>query len=67
MPIPTPRPTEKKKEFLERCMSDEIMTAEYTDKEQRYAVCNVQFDKNILDGYKNIVNNKTNDNDLRKK
>jgi len=67
MPIPTPRPTEKKKEFLERCMSDKIMTAEYTDKEQRYAVCNVQFDKNILDGYKNIVNNKTNDNDLRKK
>lgn len=65
MPIPTPRPTEKKSEFIERCMSDEIMTAEYTDVQQRLAICQVQFHNHMLDGYENIINNQTTDNDIR--
>ena len=41
MPIPTPQPTETKEQFIERCMSDEKMVAEY-DAPQRYAVCSLQ-------------------------
>ena len=66
MPIPTPRPTEKKKDFIERCMSDEIMTAEYTDVQQRMAICQVQFSNHMLDGYETIMNTDNNkDNDIR--
>ena len=56
MPIPTPRPTEKKKDFIQRCMSDEIMTTEYTDVQQRMAICQVQFSEHMLDGYETIMN-----------
>lgn len=41
MPIPTPQPNETKEQFIERCMSDEKMVAEY-DAPQRYAVCSLQ-------------------------
>ena len=39
--IPTPQPNETKEQFIERCMSDEKMVAEY-DAPQRYAVCSLQ-------------------------
>ena len=66
MPIPTPRPTEKKKDFIQRCMSDEIMTAEYTDVQQRMAICQVQFSEHMLDGYETIMNiNKIKEDDIR--
>jgi hypothetical protein len=45
MPIPTPKPTETQKEFVQRCMSDEIMNNEYPDKDQRYSVCIMQYKK----------------------
>lgn len=45
MPIPTPQQTETQKEFIQRCMSDEVMISEYTDKDQRYSICLTQFDK----------------------
>ena len=40
MPIPTPKDNEMKEEFIERCMSDEVMQ-EYDDK-QRLAICESQ-------------------------
>jgi hypothetical protein len=48
MPIPTPTPTESSKDFLERCMSDEVMLSEYPDQAQRFAVCSITFDKQKL-------------------
>lgn len=45
MPIPTPHSNEDKKDFLVRCMSDEVMKSEYTDVEQRYAVCSAQLNE----------------------
>ena len=43
MQIPKPRKNEGKQEFLERCMSNETMRQEYSDQDQRYAVCNSQW------------------------
>jgi len=40
MPLPKPKPTESRNQFLSRCMSDETSMTEYPDSEQRYAVCN---------------------------
>ena len=42
MPIPTPQPEEKDKEFLQRCMIDDKMVEEYPDKDQRYSICITQ-------------------------
>jgi hypothetical protein len=39
MPIPTPKPEEKREDFMARCMSDSKMLSEYTDASQRYAIC----------------------------
>lgn len=39
MPIPTPKENETQKEFLQRCMSDPVMVAEYKTTDQRYIVC----------------------------
>jgi len=47
-------------------MSDEIMTAEYTDVQQRMAICQVQFSEHMLDGYETIMNiNKIKEDDIR--
>jgi len=43
MPIPTPNPGESFDKFIERCMSDENMIADY-DQSQRYAICAVKFE-----------------------
>ena len=39
MPIPKPTDGEIKKEFIARCMGDEVMLADYKDTEQRSGVC----------------------------
>jgi hypothetical protein len=39
MPIPNKKDNESKKEFLSRCMGDEVMNDEFTSANQRYAVC----------------------------
>jgi hypothetical protein len=39
MPIPQPKPDEKKNDFISRCMSDKVMVKEYPDQAQRYAIC----------------------------
>ena len=44
MPLPTPRPTESEKEFRRRCMGDDTMIREYPDRDQRFAVCQTQWE-----------------------
>lgn len=39
MPQPKPEKDESKKEFLDRCMGDEVMKDEFEDNDQRLAVC----------------------------
>jgi hypothetical protein len=43
MPIPTPKPEEKREDFMARCMSDSKMLTEYSDASQRYAICITKF------------------------
>ena len=57
MPIPKPNMNESKEDFLDRCMIDATMVAEYDDK-QRYAICESQLETNkkIMDVKKrNII------------
>jgi hypothetical protein len=48
MPIPKPKPRENNSRFISRCMNDNIMESEYPDRDQRYAVCSSQLEKNYL-------------------
>ena len=43
MPLPKPKAGEKQSEFISRCMSDGTMMIEYREKDQRLAVCYVQW------------------------
>lgn len=45
MPIPTPKPDEAHDDFIERCMSDDSMVAEYDDDRQRFAICQSQWNE----------------------
>ena len=45
MPIPEPNDDETQKDFISRCMGDDVMVADYTDREQRAAVCYGQWRK----------------------
>jgi len=45
MPIPNKKNNESKKEFLSRCMGDEVMNDEFTSANQRYAVCRSKWKK----------------------
>jgi HK97 family phage prohead protease len=45
MPLPKPKKDESKDEFMDRCMSDSVMKKEYPDNDQRYAVCESQWDE----------------------
>ena len=45
MPLITPTKGQSKEDFLEKCMGDSTMNEEYQDEDQRYAVCNSQWDK----------------------
>ena len=47
MPIPKPRSDESRDEFIQRCMDDETMLDEYTDADQRLAVCITNLDKAV--------------------
>lgn len=47
MPIPTPNPNENKRDFVQRCMSDEKMASEYKNTEQRLAVCSTSYEENL--------------------
>jgi len=43
MPIPQPTNSEEKNDFIARCMTDDIMNAEYPDAKQRIAICQIQW------------------------
>lgn len=43
MPIPKPYKYENKQDFVERCVADNAMQSEFTDKNRRVAVCNSRF------------------------
>ncbi len=45
MPLPTPTTDETETAFVARCMGDETMKTDFTDDEQRLAVCFSQFNK----------------------
>lgn len=42
MPLPTPSKDESHAEFMDRCMSHEMMMKEYPDQKQRAAICQKQ-------------------------
>ena len=44
-PLPTPRKNEKKKDFIQRFMSNKSMTDEYSDVSQRRAIAESQWDR----------------------
>lgn len=45
MPLPNPQPKESQAEFMNRCMEDPKMCQEYPMKDQRLAVCYMQWKK----------------------
>jgi len=45
MPLPSPSPDEEHDAFMDRCMGDSTMNEEYPNEDQRYAVCQTQWDK----------------------
>jgi len=47
MPIPKPRKDESKKDFIQRCMTDDTMTFEYEDIDQRLAVCSTTYEEKL--------------------
>lgn len=44
MPLPKPNDGESQGDFMDRCMGNETMVAEYPDEEQRAAVCHKQWE-----------------------
>jgi uncharacterized protein len=45
MPLPKPKDSETEKDFIKRCMSDDLMKEEFDDNDQRLAVCYAQWNK----------------------
>jgi hypothetical protein len=43
MPLPSKRKDEAQKEFMVRCMGDDVMNTEFKDAKQRAAVCISQY------------------------
>ena len=43
MPLPTKQKDESQKEFMSRCMGDDVMNTEFKDAKQRAAVCVSQY------------------------
>ena len=45
MPLPKPKVTDTHDEFMDRCTANPTMNEEYPDDDQRYAVCESQWEK----------------------
>lgn len=43
MPLPKPKGTESRKDFMQRCMSDSVTVSEFPNTDQRLAVCSTQY------------------------
>jgi len=46
MPLPKPTPKEEQRDFMVRCIADDTMISEYPNKQQRLAVCYLQWRDN---------------------
>jgi len=46
MPIPKPKPNEKRRDFMARCMSEKTMVNEY-GTDQRLAICSTSYRDNL--------------------
>lgn len=58
MPLPKPKQDEGHDDFISRCMGDNVMKTEYTDTDQRYAVCERQWkdkDKKSQHDYSHVI------------
>lgn len=44
MPLPKPKPSESREEWMSRCMASDLMNSEYPDSSQRAAVCSSIWD-----------------------
>jgi len=47
MPIPKPTSNESKSEFIQRCMTDNVMVSEYENTDQRLAICSTSYEENL--------------------
>jgi hypothetical protein len=47
MPIPKPTAEETKSEFIQRCMTDNVMVSEFENTDQRLAVCSTSYEENL--------------------
>ena len=45
MPLPKPRPSENRDEFVSRCMGDTTMNNDFHATGQRFAVCLAQWER----------------------
>ena len=45
MPLPKPKQNESRKDFMQRCMNNNVMISEYRNANQRIAVCSTLFKK----------------------
>jgi hypothetical protein len=45
MPLIEPYEGEEEEHFMERCMSDDLMRREFPDNDQRYKICQNQWNK----------------------
>lgn len=53
MPIPQPKDTENKKEFVLRCMGDDTMVKEFPNQDQRLSVCSSTYEESKLSKHEN--------------
>lgn len=49
MPMPRPQRGEVKGDFIQRCMTDDVMRADFPDNDQRRAVCETQWSEAMTD------------------
>ena len=49
MPLPKPRPSENRDEFVSRCMGDTTMNNDFPSNGQRFAVCLSQWERREKD------------------
>lgn len=48
MPLPSPNKDEKRKDYLDRCMSNTTIKKDFPDGSQRFAVCNDLWEKKAV-------------------
>ena len=55
MTLPQKKPDENRNQFLTRCIENSTMNKEYSDQDQRYAVCMSQTKSSILEQVCGII------------